>query len=1108
MAPIPENEAERLMALRQYAILDTEPEEAFDELTRLAAQVCQTPISLVTFVDADRQWHKSRLGWEVDEIPREHSFCAYAILQPDLMVVEDAASDARFAGNPLVTNEPHIRFYAGMPIRAKFYAAAPLLTPGGQAIGALCVMDWQPRKLTPLQAQTLRTLGNQVVSQLELRRSLAELNRKQEQTEVALKDSEAFYHSLVQNVPQNIFRKDSLGRFTFANDRFCMTIGRPLPDILGKTDFDFFPADLAAKYHQDDQRVMASGQAFETIEQHQTPDRGILCVQVVKSPLRDASGKVAGVQGIFWDVTEQFKTQEALAYERDLLQAMLENIPDSIYFKDTASHFIAGSRASARKLGLSSPEEAIGKTDFDFFSLEHAQEAFDDEQRIIRTGEPVIAKTERETWTDGREAWVLTTKVPLRNKEGVIIGTLGISKDITDLKRAERELALARDAALESAQLKSEFLANMSHEIRTPMNAIIGMTGLLLDTRMTAEQQDFAETIRKGADALLAIINDILDFSKIEAGKLVIEQIDFDLYETVEGTVELLAESAQSKELELASWVHAGVPASLRGDPGRLRQVLTNLLGNAIKFTARGEVVADVTQESESDKEVVLRFAVRDTGIGIPSEAQTRIFQAFAQADGSMTRRYGGTGLGLAIRRQLVELMRGRIGFESQAGRGSVFWFTLPLEKQLQPRPAALETRSALEGVRVLIVDDNETNRQIVHHQILSWRMRNGSAGSGSEALAALRREAAAGRPYALAILDMQMPEMDGLSLARAIKADPALAATKLVMLTSLGYLPQEREWKEAGIAAYLIKPVRQSRLFDCLTTVLSESKPVPAPAPRPHPVPSATSARTVSDPGRKSVRILLAEDNVVNQKVALRQMQKLGYTADAVANGVEVLRALETIPYAIVLMDCQMPEMDGYEATRQIRQREISPASASAAQRRYIIAMTANALSGDREECLAAGMNDYISKPVRLEELDWALQRGCDFLQSASALAPATPAPALDPAALRNLRSLREQTRPDPLVELIDLFLQDVPQRVGWLEEAVGKNDALALESAAHGLKGSASNLGAYPLASLCDELVRLAREQSWAEAGAVLPQLRTESDRVRLALIAERKP
>ncbi|MBI4327649.1 MAG: PAS domain-containing protein [Chloroflexi bacterium] len=1106
MAPIPENETERLKALRQYAILDTEPEEAFDELTRLAAQVCQTPIALVTFVDAGRQWHKSRLGWEVAEVPREHSFCAYAILQPDLMVVEDTGADARFAGNPLVTEDPHIRFYAGMPLRAKFYAAAPLRTPGGHALGALCVMDWQPRKLTPLQAQTLRTLGNQVVSQLELRRSLAELSRKQRQTEVALKDSEAFYHSLVQNVPQNIFRKDALGRFTFANDRFCLTIGRSLPDILGKTDFDFFPADLAAKYRQDDERVMASGQAVETIEQHQTPDRGMLYVQVIKSPLRDASGEVAGIQGIFWDVTEQFKTQEALAYERDLLQAMLENIPDSIYFKDTASRVLACSRAASRRWGLGSPEEAIGKTDFDFFGPDHAHEAFDDEQRIIRTGQPVIAKTERESWTDGREAWVLTTKVPLRNKEGVITGTLGISKDITDLKRAERELALARDTALESAQLKSEFLANMSHEIRTPMNAIIGMTGLLLDTRMTAEQQDFAETIRKSADALLDIINDILDFSKIEAGKLVIEQIDFDLHETVEGTVELLAESAQSKELELASWVHGGVPAGLRGDPGRLRQVLTNLLGNAIKFTERGEVVIDVTQESENEKEVVLRFAVRDTGIGIPSEAQSRIFQAFAQADGSMTRRYGGTGLGLAICRQLVELMHGRIGFESQAGCGSVFWFTLPLEKQLQPRPALRELKSALEGVRVLIVDDNETNRQIVHHQILSWRMCNGSAAGGSEALAALKREAAMGQPYALAILDLQMPEMDGLTLARAIKADPAIAATKLVMLTSLGHLPQEREWKEAGIAAYLIKPVRQSRLFDCLTTVLSGSKPVPAPSPRPHPTPAAPLARTVSDPGRKAIRVLLAEDNAVNQKVALHQLHKLGYTADAVANGVEVLKALEAIPYAIVLMDCQMPEMDGYEATRQIRRRENSPALLNAPPHRYVVAMTANALSGDREECFAAGMDDYISKPVRLEELDGALQRGCDFLQSAGALAPATPAPALDPEALRSLRMLRQETGPDPLAEVSDLFLHDLPQRLGRLEEALGKSDAVALESAAHGLKGSASNLGAYPMAGLCDELAGLAREQSWSKAGAVLLKLSAELDRVRLALLAER--
>ncbi|HUR44251.1 MAG TPA: response regulator, partial [Candidatus Saccharimonadales bacterium] len=581
--------------------------------------------------------------------------------------------------------------------------------------------------------------------------------------------------------------------------------------------------------------------------------------------------------------------------------------------------------------------------------------------------------------------------------------------------------------------------------------------------------------------------------------KMTFEVIDFEMRDAVESTVEMLAEHAQKKGLDLACWFDPDVPNFVRGDPSRFRQVLANLLSNAVKFTQAGEVLVRVSKSAESEKHFTVKVAVSDTGVGIETKAISKIFEAFTQADGSTTRRFGGTGLGLTISKQLVELMHGEMGVESNPGKGSTFWFTLPLERSTAGTEEHRNFESGnLAGLRVLVVDDNPSHRDILRRQLGSWKISETQACDGPETLQVLRGAAAAGQPYNLVLLDMDMKKTDGLSLAEEIKKETELAGTRLLVMTPLGQRLDAAVMQSIGISACLAKPIRQSRLFDCMVEVMSgsgTSTVLPMDSgtddPRSRPAPLSPV----------SVRILIAEDNMVNQRLALRQLKKLGYNAEAVGNGKEVLEALQRIPYDIILMDCQMPEMDGYEVTRRIRS---SDASGTRKAVPYVIALTANALQGDREKCFAAGMNDYLTKPLHLNELEGVLEKAMLMVPAGSRQEVPERA-VLDMAIIAGLRDLREPGQPDPLKELIELFLKDAKPRIEKMRQAKEQKDAATLASAAHTLKGSASNLGAKGLAALCSNLEKAGKANELTEAANILLDVTSEFQSVEKALIAE---
>ncbi|MCW3100475.1 MAG: response regulator [Chthonomonadaceae bacterium] len=924
-----------------------------------------------------------------------------------------------------------------------------------------------------------------------------------------------YNHLLLQSTGEGIYGVDMQGNCTFLNAAAARILQLRSEDALGRdmhalthfrhADGSPYPVEECPIF-----RAFRTGQSCRVDnEVFWRYDGTSFPVEYSSFPIIE-EGQVQGAVVTFSDITDRKRTEDALRFSETRYQRIAANVPGMVYqfamrpdgsvafpFVSEGARELYGIEPADIMANASMLIEIIHPDDREEFAASVAESA--------RTMEPWQWAGRYLHHRTGEYRWIEGASRPQREPNGDILWD-GLLVDITHRKIAEAELRAAKEEAEAATVAKSQFLATMSHEIRTPMNAVIGMTGLLLDTPLSSEQREYAQVIQESGDALLTIINDILDYSKIEAGQLELEQQPFDVRDVVEASLDLISTRAAEKGLELAYVLQPDTPDAVRGDVTRLRQILVNLLSNAVKFTEQGEVVLTLHSEPLTAERYELHFTIRDTGIGIPADRMDRLFRSFSQVDSSTTRRYGGTGLGLVICKRLCDLMGGRIWVESVVDQGSAFHIVLPLDVA-SPVHIALEPGALhLEGRSLLIVDDNPTNRQILTLQARSWGMLSEESASAEEALARLRR----GEQFDIVILDIQMPDMDGIALARAIHDLCGPETMPLVGLSSV--TRRLAEFEDAGFNTMLTKPIKQSHLYNVLAQVFSTLPPPPQSRLAASPFDAALAQRL-------PLRILMAEDLVVNQKLLHLLLAKFGYRSDTAANGIEVLKALKRHPYDLILMDVQMPEMDGLEAARRIH-RDLPPE-----RRPRIVALTANAMREDQEACLAAGMDDYLAKPVHPAALGVALTKSGEWVQKRAQdrmlQAPADPAAAgspphtaadamketpmdtiIDPVMLAELRSMR-----DILPELIVVFQSEVRVRIDAMRLAIESGQAEKLRELAHGIRGAAGNMGGRSLTSVCAALEQIGRAGTVEGATALMPEVEMLFDQLCAALKREQE-
>ncbi|MEM9586384.1 MAG: response regulator [Planctomycetota bacterium] len=924
--------------------------------------------------------------------------------------------------------------------------------------------------------------------------------------------------TLLASVPDSVYFKDKESRFIRLSHACARKFGLDDPaDAIGKTDADFFDSEHAREALKDEQHVMESGESITAkIERETYGDREDTWCSTTKVPLRDGSGQVIGTFGISRDVSKRIRAERELQRERDLLKTIIDNVPDLIYVKDRAGRFVTANASLVKLLNLSSVEDMLGRTDYDFSPAELACNYVADDQNVMRTGESLLDRVESHQLDDGTPIWLLTTKVPLRTAKGEIIGVVGIGHDITERKLIAEQLEHAKDVADAANRAKSDFLANMSHEIRTPLNAIIGMTELVLETSLDPTQHNFLTMVRDSGESLLSVINDVLDFSKIEAGKLDIDPYLFELREGFGDTMKTMGLKAHAKGLELALRVDPELPRYVVGDAGRLRQVIVNLVGNAIKFTEQGEVYVDVQPCDAPEGRLGLRTCVRDSGIGIPEDKLEAIFEEFQQADTSTTRKYGGTGLGLAISSRLVHLMNGTISAQSREGEGSEFTFEVVLEHA----PDDAEDRhrngiNVLGGTRVLVVDDNGTNRKILDEMLGSWGLVTESVDSAESAITALHDAHRDDRPYGLIVSDVNMPELSGYDFIERIRNDPELPETPVILLTSGGRNDDRGTLTRLRVAERLMKPAKQSELFNAIVRTLGVS------SPESDNVPAEASQADI-----RPLHVLLAEDNVINQKLAIGVLTKHGHSVTVVTNGRDAVLAAtgdDRSEFDLILMDVQMPILDGYEATERIRQLEENTGT----ERIPIVAMTAHAMKGDRQRCLDAGMDEYVAKPIRASTLNEILQTvvgdvvepmtsvsiedrllegqgslGADvtdtILDLRSEVVPSTDNASMPDAIEWDRAKVTVGGDLGLLRDLLSVFRGESELLTGQIRRGLDSGNGEATFKAAHTLKGACLSIGAIVASQIADHLERTARAGQMPEAHEHFASLESEIQRV----------